>query len=138
MMACCPLDSNGIDGNAGSLEDVEILLDASAIAVDHKNALRRRSIRLGDIDFCRPKSTVRHWQLRDAQGFDPAFQSFTCQDTGDEMQFSLTERRMDFLPYLIVDDQRYAPYLTAAAAPQVLYRGEEDLGSQAAYFTDSC
>ena len=118
-------------------EDVEILLGVSAIAVDHKNALRRRSIRLGDINFCRPKGTVCHWQLRDAQGFDPAFQSFTCQDTGDEMQFRLIERRVDFLPYLIVDDQRHAPYLTAAA-PQVLHRGAEDLGSQAAYFTDSC
>jgi hypothetical protein len=52
MMACCALDSNGIDGNAGLLEDGEILLGASAIAVDHKNALRRRSIRFGDIDLC--------------------------------------------------------------------------------------
>jgi hypothetical protein len=54
------------------------------------------------------------------------------------MQFGLTERRMDFLPYLIVDDQRRAPYLTAAAAPQVRHRGGEDLDSQAADFTDSC
>ena len=115
MMACCALDSN-----AGSLEDVELLLGASAIAVDHKNALRRRSIRFGDIDLCCPKGTVRHWQLRDAKGFDPAFQAFTCQDAGDEMQFGLTERRMDFLPYLIVDDQWHDIYLAADGARRVL------------------
>jgi hypothetical protein len=54
------------------------------------------------------------------------------------MQFSLTEGRMDFLPYLIVDDQWHAPYLTDAAARYVLCRDAADLYSHTAYFTDSC
>jgi hypothetical protein len=83
----------------------------SAIAIDHKDALRQGRLRLGHVDFCRAKGRVGKRQLGHTPGFHPVLQPFSSQNACDKMKLSLIKGRVDSLPVFIDGGEAHYSFL---------------------------